>query len=256
MSFADIARVCVAYPNLTQCILFLFVLVLLWVCERAATGQLVFDKLRHTFINVTYMAGVVPVQLTVMIACIAVANWTGRHHWGLVYLLPHPESPWIRLGVMFFALDFLDYVYHYAAHRLPWLWKLHLVHHTDRAVDVSTTFREHPGETFVRVCTLTLWVFICGASVEALIFRQTFETFSNISQHTAFRLTGRPARIMGWIFITPNLHHAHHNWKRPGTNCNYGDVLSIWDRMFGTYVDIAGEEITFGLDSHMDSNQD
>jgi sterol desaturase/sphingolipid hydroxylase (fatty acid hydroxylase superfamily) len=66
-----------------------------------------------------------------------------------------------------------------------------------------------------------------------------------------FLLPAVPARVLGWVFITPNLHHTHHHARLPGTNCNYGDVFSIWDRLFGTYVDMPSEDTVFGLDTHM-----
>lgn len=243
-------------PSTTQCILFAFVVVLLWLTEHAVSGRSVREKLRHTSLNVLYMCALLPGQLLLMVLCVGVATWTAEAHWGLVYLLPNPDSWPIKFGVMFLALDFLDYVYHVTAHRVRPLWTLHSLHHSDRAVDVTTTFREHPVETLVRVCFLIAWVFICGASVEALILRQTVETFSNVSQHTVFRLPKLPARILGWFFVTSNLHHAHHHWQKPGTNCNYGDVFSIWDRLFGTYVDLPGEELVFGLDSLADRDPD
>ncbi len=256
MSFASVIRVLMNNPNTSQFLLFGSVLVSLWLVERAATAQPTLAKLRHTSINVLYMSAVLPIQIVMMILCVAVAQWVTAHHWGLIHLLPGTENPWIRLVLLFLMLDFLDYVYHVMAHRVPMLWQLHLLHHTDQAVDVSTTFRENPGETLVRTCFFLLWIFICGASVEALVLRQTFETFANVSQHTVFRLPRGPARIVGWLFVTPNLHHTHHHWRLPGTNCNYGDVLSVWDRMFGTYVEMDGEDTVFGLDSHIGQNPD
>jgi len=236
-------------PNSTQCFLFALVVGVLWMAEQAFSARPVTEKLRHSSLNLIYMCALLPGQLVLIGICLGVASWTTRAHWGLVYLLPHADSWPIKLGLMFFALDFLDYVYHMIAHRFRPLWRLHSLHHSDQAVDVTTTFREHPVETLVRVCFLIAWVFICGASVEALVLRQTVETFSNVSQHTVFRLPKTPARILGWFFITSNLHHTHHHWKRPGTDCNYGDVFSIWDRIFGTYIDLPEDELVFGLDS-------
>jgi sterol desaturase/sphingolipid hydroxylase (fatty acid hydroxylase superfamily) len=251
MRLSAIASFLVHNPNSTQLCLFGALLLSLWIAERTIRAQSTFAKLRHTWSNVLFLTGVLPVQLAMMVVCVAAASWTGRAHFGLVYLLPHAQSPWIKYGLMFLALDLLDYVYHYIAHHLAPLWRLHLVHHTDRAVDVSTTFREHPAETLVRVCFLIGWVLLCGASVEVLILRQTVETFSNVLQHTVFRLPGRSARVLGWFFVTSNLHHTHHHCSLPGTNCNYGDVFSIWDRLFGTYVDMPREDTVFGLDTHM-----
>ena len=240
----------------TQCLLFASIVTSIWLTEKIALAQPAFVKLRHTSVNVLLMIAVLPIQLSMMLLCVSVAHWSASSHWGLIYVLPNGESPWIKYGLMFIVLDFLDYVYHYIAHHVDTVWRFHLVHHTDQTVDVSTTFREHPGETFIRLCFLLFWIALCGASVEVLILRQTFETIANVSQHTVFRLPPRAARVMSWLFVTPNLHHAHHHFMTPGTNCNYGDVFSIWDRLFGTYVDLSEVDMVFGLDSHMESNSD
>jgi sterol desaturase/sphingolipid hydroxylase (fatty acid hydroxylase superfamily) len=236
----------------TQGVLFVTVIVAVWLTERIVLAQSTIDKLRHTSINAVFMTGAMPIQIFMILLCAGIATWATKHHIGLVWLLPNAESPLIKYGLMFFVLDFLDYVYHFTSHRVSLLWRLHLVHHTDPTVDVSTTFREHPGETLIRNCFLILWVVLSGASVEVLILRQTFETFANVSQHTMFRLPPLPGRVLGWLFVTPNLHHTHHHFQAPGTNCNYGDVFSIWDRLFGTYVDLSHEETVFGLDTHME----
>lgn len=250
MNLTGVAQFLVAHPNPTQVGLFALILLTTWVAERATGAQTTATKLKHTGFNAMFMSGALPAQLLMMTVCAAAAHWVTVNHFGLLYLLPHADSPWLKYGLMFLALDFLDFVYHFIAHRTGIIWRLHLVHHTDEAVDVSTTFREHPGETVVRILFLTLWVVICGASLQVLILRQTFQTVSNVLQHTTFRFPPGPARVIGWLFITPNLHHTHHHFQRPGTNCNYGDVFSVWDRLFGTFVDLSHEETVFGLDTH------
>lgn len=242
------------HAGAAECAFFASVVTAIWLTEKIVLAQPAAEKFRHTSLNAMLLALVTPVQFVMTLLCVAMAGWMARHHFGLVYLLPGWQSPWIKYGLMFAVLDFLDYVYHYVAHQAPLLWRFHLVHHTDRAVDVTTTFREHPGETMIRVCFLIAWVGLCGASVEVLILRQTFETIANVSQHTVFRLPPRLARVMGWLFVTPNLHHTHHHFEMPGTNCNYGDVFSVWDRLFGTYVDLSGEQTVFGLDTHMEGH--
>ena len=131
------------------------------------------------------------------ILCLAVASWSTAVGSGLINLFPHPENPWIKFVLMFLFLDFLDYVYHFTMHRVPVFWRFHLVHHSDLAVDVSTTVREHPGETFLRNVYLILWVFITGASPEILILRQTMQSFFNLTSHASFRLPRWIARIVG-----------------------------------------------------------
>jgi sterol desaturase/sphingolipid hydroxylase (fatty acid hydroxylase superfamily) len=97
-----------------------------------------------------------------------------------------------------------------------------------------------------------LWVLVSGASMEVLILRQTFQTVANIFAHTALRLPDGPNSIIEWIFVTPNFHHVHHHFQMPATNYNYGDVFSVWDRLFGTSARMPSQEIVFGLDTHMD----
>lgn len=234
-----------------QAFLFISVVVATWLTEKLVRKEPGGEKLRHTAGNAVFILTALPIQVGMMVLCYGVSEWAAAHRFGLVYLLPGADNPWIKYGLMFVLLDLLDYVYHVSVHKVRLFWRFHLLHHTDQKVDVSTTFREHPGETVVRNLFLILWVFLCGASVGILILRQTVETVSNILSHTSFRLPGRVGRMVGWIFITPNLHQAHHHHKLPATNCNYGDVFSVWDRIFGTYIDLPRSETVFGLDTHM-----
>ena len=235
---------------------FALIIAALWAAETKTFPQSIAVKWRHSSLNSLFIVSALPIQIVMMLLCGCVAVWTTHHHWGLVYLLPDAEDPLIKYGLMFVVLDLLDYVYHVTMHHVAPFWRFHLVHHTDQAVDVSTTVREHPGETFIRNCFLILWVFLCGASVEILMLRQIADTASNLCAHTAVRLPPRAARILGWLFITPNLHHAHHHFEMPTTNKNYGDVFSIWDRLFGTFTDLAREDTVFGLETHMDGAGD
>ena len=239
-------------PSTTQLLLYATIMISMWWTEKAILDQSVSIKWRHTSINGAFILSALPIQIVIMILCVRIANWNVHYHWGILYLFPGPESAIMKYGLMFVMLDFLDYVYHFSMHRVSSFWRFHLVHHTDQVLDVSTTVREHPGETLLRISFLTVWVFICGASVEVLILRQAVETVSNILSHTTFRLPTKWGRIVGWIFITPNLHQAHHHFQMPATNCNYGDVFSIWDRLFGTLMHLAREDTVFGLDTHME----
>jgi sterol desaturase/sphingolipid hydroxylase (fatty acid hydroxylase superfamily) len=240
------------HASAVQVLLFGLVLCGCWLVEWLYRPEPVLSKLRHTGFNSAFMLGALPVQVSLSAVSIAAANWATLHHVGLLYLLPHSDSPWLKYGLMFLVLDLLDYTYHVIAHRSGTIWRLHLVHHSDRAVDVSTTFREHPAETGVRVTFLIGAILICGASLQVLILRQTMQTVSNVLQHTKFDLPPVAARIFGWVFVTPNLHHIHHHERLPGTNCNYGDVFSVWDRLFGTFVDFPAKNVVFGLDTVRD----
>jgi sterol desaturase/sphingolipid hydroxylase (fatty acid hydroxylase superfamily) len=225
----------------------------LWLAEwRVAAG----GKLQRTGINALFILTALPIQFFMTLVCFALSKWAAEVRWGLIYCFPGADNPVIKYGVMFFALDFLDYVYHRAMHYVPLFWRFHLLHHSDLAVDVSTTTREHPGETFIRNSFLILWVFISGASIEILVLRQMTESAANIFAHTSLRLPDRLACILGCLIITPNLHHAHHHFRRPATDRNFGDIFSIWDRVFGTFIVLPRQEIVFGIDTHIDGRID
>jgi sterol desaturase/sphingolipid hydroxylase (fatty acid hydroxylase superfamily) len=153
--------------------------------------------------------------------------------------------------VTFVFLDLGEYVYHVTMHKVKRLWMFHVVHHSDDVVDISTTFREHPGENFIRLSFTLLWVFISGTAFWILMLRQIIQTFSTLFAHMNCRLPGKIDSLIGLIFITPNLHQVHHHYKQPYTDCNYGDVLSIWDRLFRTFKRLPAEHLVFGVDAYM-----
>jgi sterol desaturase/sphingolipid hydroxylase (fatty acid hydroxylase superfamily) len=234
----------------SQTIIFAVIVSTLWVVEKLVLAQPMGGKLRHAALNSLFILSALPIELACSLACMALAGWVTSHHWGLLYGLPYADNPWVKYGVMFVVLDLLDYVYHFTMHHIPSFWRFHLVHHTDPIVDASTTVREHPGETAIRNAFMLVWIFATGASFEVLVLRQTVQTICTIFAHSAFRLPDVPARVLGWVLITPNLHHVHHHFELPYTNCNYGDVFSIWDRLFGTFANLSAEETVFGLDTH------
>jgi len=238
-------------PAGLESILFVATIVVCWAAESVHAHAGSRRKYKRARINSSFVIIALPIQIVMGGFCAGVASYVTMHHWGLLYLVPWHESALIKYGLMFVFLDFLDYVYHYIMHHVPLLWKLHLVHHTDRGMDVSTTVREHPGETCVRNGFLIVWVVLSGASLEILLARQAVETLSNILSHSSFRLPASVARVLGWALITPNLHHVHHHARLPYTDMNYGDVFSIWDRMFTTLSDLPAPATEFGLDTHL-----
>ncbi|MES2112160.1 MAG: sterol desaturase family protein [Bacteroidota bacterium] len=179
-------------------------------------------------------------------------KWVNNNHWGLINFVPFHRILWVNYIVLFLLMDFGEYLYHVIMHKRDFLWRFHLVHHSDLHVDVSTTLREHPVETGIRTTFLMLWVFLFGPGMVVLMLRQVFQSFFNVLAHTEFRLPATLNKILGWVFITPNLHHVHHHYVLPYTDCNYGDVLSIWDRLFGTYHELEESDTKFGIDTHLD----
>ncbi|SDF55507.1 Sterol desaturase/sphingolipid hydroxylase, fatty acid hydroxylase superfamily [Mucilaginibacter pineti] len=240
------------YQDIVQLAYFAIIIISLWMCEVFFTADLAPAKFKHTSVNLLFIFTALPIQLVMVSFVLMITVWTNLHHWGLIHYLPYSKNAWVYYISLFILMDLCEYVYHVIMHKLDFLWKFHLVHHSDLRVDVSTTIREHPGETFVRMAFQMLWVFLLGPVAAVIVLRQTVQTFSNIAAHTTFRLPARANKIIGLIFITPNLHQVHHHYQLPYTDRNYGDVLSVWDRLFGTYAELEKKDTVYGVDTHME----
>ena len=225
---------------------------LFWNIENILPVTFNYKKWKHAGVNVLFIFPAAIVQAVLGWALVKTLDWEAVTHWGILQNVPFiAENPLIMLIVSFVALDFCEYVYHVLMHKFKTLWMFHLVHHADRVVDVSSTLREHPGETFIRLSFLILWIFILGVPFWALLCRQFIQIASNVFAHANFRLPEKVDKIVSLVFVTPNMHHVHHHFEVPYTDTNYGDILSIWDRMFGTFSTLSAEKVTFGVDTYM-----
>lgn len=235
-----------------QISLFLCVLVLFWVLEIFIFSQNIKAKVLHTFLNSKFLFFVIPVQFSLLMMVLFASNFVEVNHWGLLFKLPITKNSFAFFIVAFIILDLFDYIYHYMMHKKPLFWKFHQVHHSDLDVDISTTVREHPGETFIRVSYSIFVICLVGAAPWVLIFKQCIQSSSNIMSHSKVKLPIKVNAIVSKVFVTPNTHHIHHHYQLPYTDSNYGDVLTIWDHLFATFLKKNPEEITFGVDTNMD----
>ena len=236
-------------PSLHRVFLLAGSMGLFWLLENRQHWRLAYPRWSHARTNALFVLGGAVVQILLGYAQLHELSWTSHHHWGLLAQLPLTAHPLIRCLLAFLLLDFLEYVYHVLMHRFSYLWRFHAVHHADAAMDVSTLLREHPGETLVRLLFLLGWVFISGVTFWALMLRQFIQIVSNVAAHAHYRLPDGLDRVLSWVLVTPNSHHVHHHRSQPFTDSNYGDVLSIWDRLFGTFRRLKADEVVFGLDT-------
>ena len=243
-----------SYSTTIQVLIYALLILSLWLVELRLLAISLKDKWSHTTSNILFILTGLPVQLFMSVFVLMESASVMRNHFGLLNMLPGAGSIFIKYFLGFLLLDFCEYLYHVIMHKVKPLWKFHIVHHTDQQLDVSTTVREHPCETFIRMCFLLIWVFLIGASFRLLLIRQTLQTIANITSHTHFRLPNKVERWVSLIFVTPNIHQVHHHYQMPYTDTNYGDILSIWDRIFGTYSKLDLTQTVFGVDTQMDSD--
>lgn len=239
----------------TQLLVYAFILLSFWFLELFTHSQKLRSKILHTTLNSKFLFFVLPIQVLLSLVVFLAANWVEANQWGLMYLLPHNLNPFYIFIIAFILLDFFDYLYHLMMHKTPIFWKFHQVHHSDLEVDITTTIREHPGETIIRVTYSILVVLLIGAAPWVLILKQFIQSASNLIAHTKLKLPKKVNTIVSLLFVTPNTHHIHHHFELPYTDSNYGDVLSIWDHLFATFSRMEHSKIVYGIDTHMDKQE-
>lgn len=240
-----------SHGDLIQLVLFVSLFLISWNIENIYGVLFPYRKWKHAFINAPFIFTNFPGMLLLGVAFVAVIKWTSWRHFGLLYFFNFDKSQFLLFLATFILLDLGEYIYHVIMHKVKTLWRFHLVHHSDNTVDISTTLREHPGENIVRLSFTLVWVFLSGAVFWAVLLRQIIQVFTTMFDHMNYRLPEKLDRVIGLVFITPNLHQVHHHYMQPYTDSNYGDVLSIWDRLFGTFEKLPAEDLVFGVDTHM-----
>lgn len=230
-------------------------IVVLWMLEGI---QPMFDfrrgRNRHGLLNI----GLTVLQLIVGLAfasgILFASDLSARYNIGLLHNIQLPD--WLAVVVALLILDLIGaYVVHVVEHKVKWMWKIHLIHHTDTHVDVTTGLRHHPLETVLRSLFGALAVFVAGASIGVFILYQTLSVLFAQVEHANIRIPDTLDRIISWIFVTPNMHKVHHHYVQPLTDTNYGNMFSIWDRLFGTYAYADPDTLTYGIDTHMEEEE-
>jgi sterol desaturase/sphingolipid hydroxylase (fatty acid hydroxylase superfamily) len=151
---------------------------------------------------------------------------------------------------------FGQYIPHFLMHKIKWMWKFHMVHHSDTKVDVTTGTRHHPGEWIFRESFTILGILVIGVPVGFyFLYRSIAGLFAHLT-HANIRLPLWIDIPLSWIFITPNLHKVHHHFERPYTDRNYANIFSAWDRLFGTFKYKHPENLRYGLDVLDDSTDE
>lgn len=235
---------------LIQALLFVVIFSSLWNIENAiGLSKGSYAKRRHLLTNSLFALTALPVQFGFGLTIASVTKWTSEHQFGIIHCLPAQTNLAAFFGLSFVLLDLSEYFYHRLMHKFKLLWRFHLVHHSDHVLDVSTVLREHPVETTVRLLNSLFWTFLFGVPVWCLVFRQILQVLFTVSSHANARLPERVDQVLSWLFITPNMHHVHHHFQQPYTDRNFGDILSIWDRMFGTFARMDFRDLVFGVDT-------
>ncbi|WP_298258315.1 sterol desaturase family protein [uncultured Litoreibacter sp.] len=154
--------------------------------------------------------------------------------WGLFNTIELPS--WIEIIFAILILDFAIWAQHLITHKVPLLWRLHQVHHADVDIDVTTAIRFHPIEIALSMLLKIGLVYLMGPAAVAVILFEIILNGTAMFNHANIKLPLRIDAIMRMVLVTPDMHRVHHSVHRHEHDSNYGFSLSIWDRMFRTYI--------------------
>jgi sterol desaturase/sphingolipid hydroxylase (fatty acid hydroxylase superfamily) len=200
-----------------------------------------------TNLSLSALGSLITVLMAPVLA-VSVAAVAATNGWGLLNIIA--LDPWVEGTLAVILLDFAVWAQHVAFHYVPWLWRLHRVHHTDRDLDATSGVRFHPVEIAVSLLWKAVFILVLGPSVLAVIVFEILLNATAIFTHSNIALPPRLDRAMRRVFVTPDMHRIHHSVRRPETNSNFGFNLSIWDHIFRTYRKTAQGELTIGLSDY------
>ena len=153
--------------------------------------------------------------------------------WGLLNQLVLPY--WLEVVIGGVALDLVVYVQHVMHHAIPLLWRLHMMHHADLDIDMTTGLRFHPIEIIVSMVIKLAAVATLGAPALAVLIFEVTLNATSMFNHSNIHLPEKIDRVLRLILVTPDIHRVHHSVIIRETNSNYGFSLPWWDRLLGTY---------------------
>jgi sterol desaturase/sphingolipid hydroxylase (fatty acid hydroxylase superfamily) len=227
-----------------------------WLIENAfPLFNFTYKKWHHASINIFLTLTTIIINFLLAFFLLIAADWTITNDFGILQWLP--EIPlWLYILIGLLLLDLIGaYLVHLIEHKIKFLWRFHIIHHTDTWIDTTTANRHHPGESIIRFAFTTLGVLIVGSPMWMVFLYQTLSVIATQFNHANIALPKKWDTIMSYLIVSPDMHKVHHHYKLPYTDSNYGNIFSVWDRLFRTFRTLPKEEIVYGIDTHMNMEE-
>ena len=170
-------------------------------------------------------------------------------------LWTRPDWPlWAQFGADLLLLDLWTYAWHRANHEWSLLWRFHRVHHLDEFLDTTSAVRFHPGEVLLSALARAPLIVAGDVSLGSILLFDTLVLIGTLFHHSNLRLPARFERALRLVIVTPSHHWVHHHVVRADTNSNYGTLLTLWDRLFGSWSPTARTlEMHIGVEGEEDA---
>lgn len=204
----------------------------------------------HVSINLFFTTTTFIINAGLAFILLAASEWVTHNQFGLSNWL-FPNQIWLHLIGSILIMDLISaFTPHFIEHKVKYLWQFHVIHHTDTVIDVTTGHRHHPIESVIRFTFTIIAIFISGAGIGEIMIYQTISSFFAMWAHANIRLPFKVDFILSYLFVTPIMHRAHHHFEQPLSDKNMGNMISLWDRIFGTFAYVDEREIIFGADTY------
>lgn len=202
---------------------------------------------RRVQANIGLIAIYFTLNLALTLLTLGVVAAAQHGKFGLLAGLAPPFPAFLVIGLV--ALDFFSYIAHVCMHKFSVLWRVHRVHHSDVHVDATTAFRQHPFEGIWRFAFTLAPALALGLPAEVVAIYRLASGLNAIFEHANIRLWPPLDRLLSLLVVTPNFHKVHHSRRRAETDSNYGNIFTLFDRMFGTLKPaIPARDVNYGLD--------
>ena len=219
--------------NLRVYALLLGSLVLLW--ESGLPAKLLLDPilLRWPRNLLLFVFDLLLIRFVLPLTTVGLAVILASQGWGAFHAVVIPA--WMKFVLGLLALDVTAYALHVVLHRIPWLWRIHAVHHSDKDFDCTTGLRFHPFEALLAIAARLTVIAVLGIPVAAIIAFEVWATLAAFYTHANVKIPAWLDVCSRQILITPQLHRVHHSALRQDGMQNYGVIFTFWDRLFRTY---------------------
>lgn len=240
-------------PSLHRSLILVGGLTFFWLLEGSLPLiNFKYKKWKHAIPNIFFTLTTVIINFGLAFLLLETADWVKANQFGIINWIPNlPLWLYVILGVL--LLDFIGaYLAHFVEHKVKPLWMVHLVHHTDHNVDTTTANRHHPLESVIRFAFTLAGVFIIGTPIAIVFLYQSLSLVATQFTHANIKLPNKIDELLSYIIVSPNMHKVHHHYMLPYTDSNYGNIFSIWDRLFGTFMKLDPKLIVYGVDTFPD----
>jgi len=207
--------------------------------------------LKQTGTKLFFTLTTILINLIMAFMLLQSADWVVANKFGIIQWIDMPL--WLIIIVGLMLMDLVGaWLVHYLEHQVKFMWKFHLIHHSDQHIDTFSATRHHPGESVFRFIFTILAVFVSGAPIWMVFLYQSISLVMSQFNHSNISFPLGLDKVLSLVIATPHMHRVHHHYRMPYSDKNYGNIFSIWDRIFQTYTRVDNRKLKYGVDTHMD----